>query len=81
MTDFTDFMARHVDLGDKRRIKRGSMNLEHLQRRKRIIDHNEAAQDKSWSEETAWLNTCIDALQGLPPETKVSDVLQDDATT
>ena len=51
------------------------MNLAHLHRRKRFIDDNETAQDKSWADETAWINAFIDALQGTPTATKVSDVL------
>ena len=69
----------HIALGEKKRIKRGAMNLGQLNRRKRVIDHNKTAQDKSWSEETAWINACSDALEGMPPETRVSEVLQDAA--
>ena len=51
------------------------MNLAHLHRRKQFIDDNETAQDKSWADKTAWINAFIDALQGTPTATKVSDVL------
>ena len=67
----------HVPLGEKKRIKRGAMNRAQLDRRKRVIDHNKSAQDKSWSGETVWINGCSDALEGMPPETTVSDVVQD----
>ena len=69
----------HVPLGEKRRIKRGAMNEAQLDRRKRVIDDNKTAQDNSWGLETSWINTCKDSLKGMPPETKVSDVLQDAA--
>ncbi len=69
----------HVALGERRRIKRGHMTLAQLNRRKRVIDHNKAGQDKGWSEETSWINGCSDALEGMPPETKVLEALLQDA--
>ena len=69
----------HVALGERRRIKRGAMNLGQVNRRKRVIDHNKASQDTAWISETKWLNDSADALEGMPPETKVSDVLQDES--
>ena len=64
-----------IALGEKKRIKRGAMNLGQLNRRKRVIDHNKASQDTAWIGETNWLNNAGDALEGRPPETKVSDVI------
>ena len=69
----------HVALGDKMRIKRGAMEIPHVTRRKRVIDHNKEAQDGSWADETRWLNACADALHDKPIGTKVADVMAESA--
>ena len=61
----------HVALSDNTRIKLVAMNLEQLNRRKRHINHS----GENDCGETAWLNICIDALEGLPSETKLLDIL------
>jgi hypothetical protein len=73
--------SAHIALGDKRRIKRGAMNLEQHYRRKRLIDANHAAQTHGWDRETRWLNEGIDALEDRPRATKRSDVLTEQAET
>ena len=60
-----------VALSEKTRINRLAMNLEQLNRRKQLINHSGG----DVRGETTWLDTCIDALEGLLPETKVSDLL------
>ncbi len=75
---FLSFNA-HIALGERRRIKRGSMNDAQVNRRKRLIDENAINQQKAWQVETHFLNSCIDALDGMPPETTVSDVLSEES--
>jgi len=60
----------HVKLGETQRIKRSAMTMNHLLRRKSVIDTNRMAQDQAWARETGWLNDEIEALQGFAPGTK-----------
>jgi hypothetical protein len=64
-----------VALGERRRIRRGRMNVEQCRRRKRLIDHNKVAQDQAWAKETDWLNTAMDHLDQRPLTTVVEDVM------
>lgn len=59
----------HVILGEKRRIKRESMTIEHLQRRRNVIDENRAKQDAAWARESLWLRVEISLLEHLPAGT------------
>jgi hypothetical protein len=74
------FFERHIALGERQRIKRGSMNMEHCNRRGELIDDNHTAQNASWSIENAELRVYRRALRGHPPETIVKDVLNPDGT-
>jgi hypothetical protein len=62
------------------RIKRGRINLDQAFRRKRVIDTNKIAQDRSWANETHWLGNTIDALRGHAPNVVREDVLHEDGT-
>ena len=63
----------HVSLGGGRRIARGAMNIEQINRRRLVIKQGEAS-----SVEHRWLDIAANALNGTPPETKISDVLLGD---
>ena len=65
-------LDRHVALSEKTRIKRGAMNLEQLNRRKRFINNS----GENIHGETKWLDICIGLLDELPPKTKVSNLLR-----
>ena len=75
-----DFFAHnaHCPLGERRRIKRGRMNLDQVRRRKRVIDTNHERQVHGWVIETRWCNVTEDALRPYPPETVREDVLTED---
>jgi hypothetical protein len=78
-TGFFPYLA-HVALGEKKRIRRGRMNREQMMRRKRMLDEIKRAQDIGWANETNWLNTGIDALEGYPSTTVREDVLREDGS-
>ena len=65
--------SAHVDLGGGRRIRRGRMNAEQMQRRKRLIGD-------SRPEELKWLERGIQALDGYPLDTVRETVLSEDDT-
>jgi hypothetical protein len=67
----------HVALGDKKRIRRGRMTVEHMERRKRVIDQNKIAQDRAWANETAWLMRGLKALDGHSPNTVLEEVIDE----
>ena len=69
---------QHTSLGEKKRIKRGKMNISQHDRRKRVIDHNKTGQDRAWAAETAWLNEGVDQLKGKPETTTRDQVLSED---
>lgn len=69
-----------VALGERNRIRRGRMNIEQVRRRKRLIDHNKVSQDVAWAQETGWLNTAADRLEGQTLSTVVEDVMQQQGT-
>jgi hypothetical protein len=74
--DFFNYEAQTA-LGNKMRIKRKRMNREQLARRKRIIDHNKIAQDRSWAAESTWINQGLDALEGHSLDTVREDVIDE----
>ncbi len=67
------FYDAHVHLGGGQRIKRGAMNIEQINRRRLVIKDDDA-----YSGENRWLDIAANALNGMPPETKVWDVLAED---
>lgn len=72
-------LESHIALGERKRIRRGSMNTEQIRRRKRVIDHNKVSQDAAWAKETRWLNQVSDLLEGRSLSTVVEDVLMPSA--
>jgi hypothetical protein len=69
-----------IALGEQRRICRGRMNLEQLNRRKVVLDANHARQNLSWAKETDWINTRSTGLQGMPLSTVIADIFNEDGT-
>lgn len=61
----------HVPLGEKKRVRRDCMALDHILRRKRVLDHAKISHDKAWAAETNWLDEHMDLLAGRPADTTV----------
>jgi hypothetical protein len=53
------------------------MNIDQLRRRQTVINTNKIATDTAWANETKWNESRIRALKDHPPETKVSEVLDE----
>lgn len=66
------FHDLHVSLGGGKRIKRGAMTIEQINRRRLVVKDDEAL-----SAENRWLDIAANVLSGTPPETKVRDILPD----
>lgn len=67
-----ELLNHQVPLSAKMSIKLIAMNLQQMTRRKRFI----ASTKEAPTGEPAWLDICIHALQGWPPMTRVSDLLE-----
>lgn len=69
----------HVALGEKKRIRRGAMTLDHLFRRKRVVDDNYSAQGEAWRKESDHLYKGMSALRDKPSDMKLENVLAEKA--
>lgn len=65
----------HVPLGEKKRIQRYHMTLDHIYRRKRVIDDNLSAQNEAWKKESNHLYEAVNALRDKPSNTTLGMVL------
>lgn len=71
---------RIVSIGDGVSCKVGKFNSDRILRRKRVIDANQIAQQRAWSEETTFLDENYEALKGHSKKTVIEDIMNEDGT-